>query len=171
VNLSRLPWYVRCRLGCLLRHRLGAVRLAQRQSSSVGSARVRSCWPGPARCSHVVTLAALAPPVSPTLLSDAFRALGDTSAATHDFTEEPVPLTTFITDRHYLANPSLSDEQYEAVRHIEKIYYPETYQLLAKSSDKEVRDYWSAPCRMINLATLEWGLTRQGSRQGPYLPD
>src|SRR6185437_11324037 len=82
-----------------------------------------------------------------------------------------VPLSVFVQDKKYLANPPLSDEQYEAVRHIEKVYLPETYRLLASSADREVRNYWSAPCRMVNLVTLEWGLTRQRKRQGPHLPD
>lgn len=77
--------------------------------------------------------------------------------ASHDFIEEPVPLTTFVTDKKYLANPPLSGEQYEAVRHIERIYFPPTYELLAASADPAIRAYWSQPCRMCNLITLEWG--------------
>jgi hypothetical protein len=90
-------------------------------------------------------------------LSEAFRSWQDIPEAGHGFTEEPVPLSVFVQDRKYLANPELSDEQYEAVRHIEKVYYPDTYALLAQSSDREVREYWREPCRMVNLITLEWG--------------
>lgn len=73
------------------------------------------------------------------------------------FVEEPVPLDVFVQDSKYLANPGLSEEQFEAVRHIERIYLPGTYDLLAASDDKAVRDYWSEPCDMKNLITLEWG--------------
>lgn len=74
-----------------------------------------------------------------------------------DFDEEPVPLTTFIRDRKYLANPALGEVQYEAVRHIERVYLPETYGVLATSSDQAIRAYWAEPCPMKNLITLEWG--------------
>lgn len=73
------------------------------------------------------------------------------------FVEEPVPLNVFVRDKKYLSNPELSEEQFEAVRHIERVYLPETYDLLSKSADKAVRDYWSVPCDMKNLITLEWG--------------
>lgn len=96
-------------------------------------------------------------------LADTFRDWHDVPEAAHGFTEEPVPLDVFVRDKRYLANPPLSDVQYEAVRHIEKVYYPETYKLLSQSSEQEVRTYWSTPCRMTNLVTLEWGLTGQGS--------
>jgi len=88
------------------------------------------------------------------------------------FAEEPVSLTIFVQDRNYLANPPLSHEQYEAVRHIERIYYPATYTLLAQEfeSGKQAgrfhvgtyaswreEPYWSKATRMINFATLQWG--------------
>lgn len=88
------------------------------------------------------------------------------------FSEEPVSLTVFVQDRAYLGNPPLSAVQYEAVRHIERIYYPETYPALAAEFEtKKVADrlhvgaatawrdepYWSEPIRMINFATLQWG--------------
>src|ERR1700759_4280017 len=66
--------------------------------------------------------------------------------------EEPVPLTTFIQDRKYLGNPPLSMVQYEAVRHAERIYYPDLYPLLG-----ELNPYWAQPCRMVNFITLQWG--------------
>lgn len=90
-------------------------------------------------------------------LADAFRDWQDRPAAGHGFLEEPVPLSVFVQDSKYLGNPPLSTEQYEAVRHIEKVYLPETYALLADSSDCQIRDYWRQPCRMVNLITLEWG--------------
>lgn len=73
------------------------------------------------------------------------------------FIEEPVPLDVFVRDAKYLSNPELSEEQFQAVRHIERIYLPETYELLSHSADKAIRDYWSVPCDMKNLITLEWG--------------
>lgn len=88
------------------------------------------------------------------------------------FAEEPVDLTTFVQDSNYLKNPPLSLVQYDAVRHIERIYYPETYGLIAQEFESgkkwgalhvgavsSWRDepYWSVPCRMINFATLQWG--------------
>jgi hypothetical protein len=73
------------------------------------------------------------------------------------FEEEPVPLSVFVQDRGYLANPPLSDVQYEAVRHAERIFYPETYELLAESADRRVRTYWADPVRMVNFLELEWG--------------
>lgn len=73
------------------------------------------------------------------------------------FVEEPVPLDVFVRDHKYLSNPELSEEQFEAVRHIERVYLPDTYDLLTHSADKAVRDYWSIPCDMKNLITLEWG--------------
>jgi hypothetical protein len=74
-----------------------------------------------------------------------------------EWREEPVPLTTFITDRAYLGNPPLSDIQYEAVRHAERIYFPWTYTQLALSEDPLVSAYWNQPCRMVNFLTLQWG--------------
>jgi hypothetical protein len=109
-------------------------------------------------------------------LAAAFRDWQDIPEAGHGFTEEPVPLSVFVQDRKYLGNPELSTEQYEAVRHIERVYYPDTYRLLASSADREVRNYWSAPCRMVNLLTLEWGkgsgkdhVCRLGSLRIAYL--
>jgi len=68
------------------------------------------------------------------------------------FAEEPVPLTTFVQDRKFLGNPPLSPIQYQAVRHIEQIYFPETYKLMAQ----QFGEYWE-PVRPINFATLQWG--------------
>lgn len=67
------------------------------------------------------------------------------------FSEEPVPLDVFISDKKFMNNPPLSDVQFDAVRHIEQIYFPETYDLLA-----QLNPYWK-PVRFINHATLQWG--------------
>lgn len=69
------------------------------------------------------------------------------------FSQEPVPLTEFVTGARYLRNPPLSPEQYEAVRHIERVYYPELYPLMGGDFDP----YWAEPVRMVNFVTLEWG--------------
>jgi len=71
--------------------------------------------------------------------------------------EEPVPLTVFVQDRRYLGQPALSGDQYEAVRHAERVYFPHTYASLASSADAEIALYWSQPCRDVNFLELEWG--------------
>jgi hypothetical protein len=73
------------------------------------------------------------------------------------FEEEPVPLDVFVRDRAYLGNPALSPVQYDAVRHAERVYYPETYELLTTSADKGIKEYWAEPVRMVNFLELEWG--------------
>jgi hypothetical protein len=88
------------------------------------------------------------------------------------FDEEPVSLTIFVQDRQFLGNPRLSNVQYDAVRHIERIFYPELYLAMATEFEagKQLgrlnvgasavwRDepYWSQPVRMINFATIQWG--------------
>ena len=89
------------------------------------------------------------------------------------FDEEPVPLTVFVQDKKFLGNPPLSQVQYDAVRHIERIYYQPTYPLLATEFETGKREgrlhiasasavwreekYWSQPLRMVNFATLQWG--------------
>jgi hypothetical protein len=85
-------------------------------------------------------------------------------AVLDQFEHEPCSLTRFVQDRKFLANPPLSPLQYDAVRHAERIYYPDMYPMLAeRSSDQETRDYWSEPAldgsrvRMVNFVTLEWG--------------
>lgn len=97
------------------------------------------------------------------------------SALDHIFEEEPVPLTVFVQDKRFLGNPPLSAVQYDAVRHIERIYYPDLYAKLGEefesgkqpgrlhiaSSSAAWREekYWteSAKLRMINFASLQWG--------------
>ncbi len=71
--------------------------------------------------------------------------------------EEPVPLTAFVRDRAYLGQPPLSDIQYDAVRHAERVFYPHTYASLASSSDPGIAGYWAQPCREVNFLELEWG--------------
>jgi len=94
-------------------------------------------------------------------------------SATSVFAEEPVSLTTFVQDKAYLGNRDtpLSQVQYEAVRHIERVYYAETYPALAAEFETgkigalhvgpvsawRTEAYWSLPTRMINFATLQWG--------------
>jgi intein-like protein with splicing domain len=71
--------------------------------------------------------------------------------------EEPVPLDVFVGDQRYLKNPPLSEEQFSAVQHAERIFFPSTYAELAGSSDSLISEYWSQPVRMVNFLTLEWG--------------
>lgn len=89
-------------------------------------------------------------------LLSAFKATdvpeGDKSTLELIFSEEPVPLRTFIADRQFLDSPPLSDIQYDAVRHIEQVFLPETYDLMVEGFG----DYWK-PYRFINKAVLQWG--------------
>lgn len=70
------------------------------------------------------------------------------------FDEEPVSLDVFMKDKKFMGNPPLSDIQYEAVRHIERVYYQHTYPQMAEEFNSE---YWARPIRMINFATLMYG--------------
>ena len=102
---------------------------------------------------------------SPTPVPVAPRGLADI------FAEEPVPLSVFVQDAAYLNNPPLSQVQYDAVRHIERVYYPELYPQMAKAFDPRNVDalsvgaysawrseqYWADPIRMTNFITLQWG--------------
>lgn len=74
------------------------------------------------------------------------------SALNDVFETEPVPLDVFVSDRAFLDNPPLSPVQYDAVRHLEQIFYPELYGLMAA----EWGDYWT-PVRYVNFGTLQWG--------------
>lgn len=76
---------------------------------------------------------------------------------TPQWVEEPVPLDVFIRDARYMKNPPLSPIQYDAVRIAERIYFPDTYGLLAASDTPAIREYWSAPLPMVNFMALEWG--------------
>jgi len=88
------------------------------------------------------------------------------------FAEEPVPLSVFVQDRAYLGNPPLSNVQYDAVRHIERIYYPDLYPVMAEEFEFGKRTgrlcvgpasvwrqerYWGDPLSMVNFITLQWG--------------
>lgn len=86
------------------------------------------------------------------------RRIAVQDASLDDFDSElPVSLTTFVQDKRYLGNPPLSDVQYEAVRYAERVYLPETYTLLGSVDDPEIALYWSAPYRMVNFLTMQWG--------------
>lgn len=97
---------------------------------------------------------------------------GGVASVSSVFAEEPVSLTRFVQGSDFLDNPPLSDVQYEAVRHIERIYLPETYDMLARDLEGGKKDgtlhvgpmsswrdelYWSHPVRMTNFITLQWG--------------
>ncbi len=86
--------------------------------------------------------------------------------------EEPVPLTVFVQDKGFLGNPPLSPVQYEAVRHIERVYYQDLYGRMAAEFEGACdRDrfyvgshsawreekYWGEKLRMTNFITLQWG--------------
>lgn len=72
------------------------------------------------------------------------------------FEEEPVPLDVFIQDRKFLgqSNVTLSHIQANAVKHIERIYYPDIYPQMAREFNSS---YWAEPIDMRNLITLQWG--------------
>lgn len=68
------------------------------------------------------------------------------------FEEEPVDLTTFVRGRDFLNSPRLSPLQYDVVRHLEQIFYPEVYQKMADEFDT----YWTS-VRRITEAWIEIG--------------
>lgn len=68
------------------------------------------------------------------------------------FAEEPVNLTSFVTGKRFLNNPPLGALQYDVVRHLEQILYPETYELMVK----EFGPYWE-PVRFCNFFWLQIG--------------
>lgn len=67
-------------------------------------------------------------------------------AATPNFEVEPVPLMPFLREQRFLGLPPLSDEQFAAVLHAERIYFEPTYEALG----------WE-PVRMVNEIGLAWG--------------
>ena len=76
------------------------------------------------------------------------------------FAEEPVDLDTFIQDNKFLGLNSikLSPVQHEAVRMIERVYYPELYPMMAEGFDDPVlKEYWGREMPVKNLVTLQWG--------------
>lgn len=82
------------------------------------------------------------------------------------FSEEPVSLDVFVRDKKFLGNPPLSSVQYDAVRHVERIYYPSLYPVMGEAFGG---DYWTAPYRMVNFITLQWGKLPEGIRKRPHL--
>jgi hypothetical protein len=72
------------------------------------------------------------------------------------FEEEPVSLTTFVQDKKFLgqSNVDLSPVQYNAIRHIERVYYPELYPLMAEEFDFS---YWGVELPVKNIVTLQYG--------------
>lgn len=69
------------------------------------------------------------------------------------FSEEPVPLSVFVQDAKFLRNPPLSEVQYNAVRAVERIYMPRTYEAMRK----EFSPYWGDDIPTVNFITLQWG--------------
>ena len=89
-------------------------------------------------------------------LSDRFNVNVEAQQTTYlsaIFEEEPVPLNVFVEDRAYLGNPPLSPVQFDLVKHIERIYLPELYPLMAT----EFGGYWAENVRMTNILTAQWG--------------
>lgn len=97
------------------------------------------------------------------LLSGAFSGDDDyrpPSRLSEIFREQPVDLHTFIQDRKFLGltDIRLSDVQANAVSHIERIFYPDLYPLMAEEfDDQKSRDYWAQPIPVKNIISLEWG--------------
>lgn len=114
-------------------------------------------------------------------MSDLARLLGEASLdRTIDndlsdlFDEIPPPLDVFVSDRKYLGaalgtNFQLSPIQWDLVRHIEQIYFPETIKLLGETEVKKERlvigayetyrekPYWAEPVSITNKITAMWG--------------
>jgi hypothetical protein len=72
-------------------------------------------------------------------------------AAGDIFRQEPVSLSEFVTGREFLNNPPLSDIQFDAVRHLEQVYLPSTYELMVE----EFGAQWE-PVRFVDLVVLQW---------------
>lgn len=92
-------------------------------------------------------------------ISDAFDGDDDytpPSPLEEIFKEEPVDLQTFIQDSKFLnlSDIWLSDVQADAIMHIERIFYPDLYPLMAKEWNSA---YWAQPIPVKNLISLEWG--------------
>jgi hypothetical protein len=77
---------------------------------------------------------------------------GNRTSLSDIFAEEPVDLSTFVQDKKFLDNPPLSPVQYDAIRHLEQVLYPDTYDLMVT----EFGSYWT-PVRYITEATFQWG--------------
>ena len=74
------------------------------------------------------------------------------STLDHVFREEPVDLHTFVTDRGFMGSEPLGDIQFDAVKHLERVLYPDVYPQMAA----EFGPYWG-PLRSVNFGTLQWG--------------
>jgi hypothetical protein len=72
------------------------------------------------------------------------------------FAEEPVDLRTFVNDKKFLGqtNVDLSPIQYNAIRHIERVYYVDLYPKMAEEFDFS---YWGVPMPVKNIFTLQYG--------------
>lgn len=71
------------------------------------------------------------------------------------FAEEPVSLTTFVKDKKFLNSDwDLSPIQTDLVQHMERVYLPELYPLMAKEWGGYWKDTLHVP--MKNLITAEW---------------
>lgn len=70
------------------------------------------------------------------------------------FTEDLVDLDTFIHDSKYLNKPNLrlGSRQYDLIRHMEQIYFPELYPELIDLFG----EYWE-PVRFVNRLHVQWG--------------
>lgn len=98
------------------------------------------------------------------------------SSLSNIFEEEPVDLETFIQDKKFLGleDVRLSPIQSEAIRVIERVYYPDLYTQMAEEFDSG--DYWGEDIPMRNLITLQFGkgsgkdmICRWGSLRVAYL--
>jgi hypothetical protein len=76
-----------------------------------------------------------------------------TTSLSDVFSEEPVRLEVFVSDKKFLAQPKLSEIQYAALRNIERVYMPDLYPRMAEAFDP----YWGEIRRLTNLITLQWG--------------
>lgn len=72
------------------------------------------------------------------------------------FEYEPVDLNTFIHSDEFLGEKdwNLSPIQYDAIRMIERIYFPDLYPIMAEVFQSE---YWAEELPVKNLLSLEWG--------------
>lgn len=66
------------------------------------------------------------------------------------FREEPVPLDVFVQDKKFLGNPPLGPIQRDVVAHLERIYYPDLYPLMAAGFDPS----WGVDLPMKNIFTI-----------------
>lgn len=105
------------------------------------------------------------------MLRDKFQ-LDAATPAQQLFEEAPVPLDVFVQDKKFLGNPPLYPKQYEVVREIERIFFPETYIVLAA----ELGEYWAPPETTKNFIYCELGkgsgkdhLCRIGAARVAYL--